>query len=218
MKGFDVATAADGESAVDLAQAFQPHLLILDIRLPGMDGVETFTAIRQHLPTVPALFMTAYAASGRARAANDLGALSVFSKPLNIACLVDTACSNTGPAPVLVVDDDQPLLKSLSRALTSTGLSVATATTFQEAAQLIRQRPDRIVIADVFLHDGFGYELLEVMANPTNKHPIVLVTGQNEWLSQPPPPHLAAAHLSCLPKPLDVDCLVDRIKVLQRSG
>lgn len=87
-KGFAVETAPDGESALASARTFHPHLLLLDIRMPGIDGVEAFRQIRAENTRVSAIFMTAYSSSTRISEAFELGAFSVLSKPLQIDTLV----------------------------------------------------------------------------------------------------------------------------------
>ncbi len=57
-EGFVVQTAGDGPSAVDTAQAWQPDLLILDIMLPGFDGLEVCRRVQAQRP-VPVLMLTA---------------------------------------------------------------------------------------------------------------------------------------------------------------
>ena len=59
MAGWSVAVAADGPGAVRLAKEFRPDVLVLDVMLPGFDGVELLNRIRAFAPEVPALFLTA---------------------------------------------------------------------------------------------------------------------------------------------------------------
>lgn len=59
MSGWSVAIAGDGPAAVKLAKEFRPDVLILDVMLPGFDGVELLKRIRTFAPGVPALFLTA---------------------------------------------------------------------------------------------------------------------------------------------------------------
>ncbi|WP_323959514.1 response regulator [Arthrobacter sp. JZ12] len=59
LSGWDVTVAADGLSAVQLAQRFRPDVLVLDVMLPGLDGVEVLRKIRDHDPNIAALFLTA---------------------------------------------------------------------------------------------------------------------------------------------------------------
>ena len=59
MAGWSVQVAGDGPSAVKAARDFRPDVLVLDVMMPGFDGVEVLTRVRQFLPEVPALFLTA---------------------------------------------------------------------------------------------------------------------------------------------------------------
>ena len=47
-EGFEVLTARNGEDGIELAKAEKPHLILLDVAMPGMDGIETCNAIREN--------------------------------------------------------------------------------------------------------------------------------------------------------------------------
>ncbi|ASN50990.1 response regulator transcription factor [Sinomonas sp. R1AF57] len=59
MAGWSVQIAGDGPAAVAAARDFRPDVLVLDVMMPGFDGVEVLGRIRQFMPEVPALFLTA---------------------------------------------------------------------------------------------------------------------------------------------------------------
>ena len=59
MTGWSVQVAGDGPAAVKAARDFRPDVLVLDVMIPGFDGVEVLQRVRQFLPEVPALFLTA---------------------------------------------------------------------------------------------------------------------------------------------------------------
>jgi DNA-binding NtrC family response regulator len=100
VQGYDVDTAADGKSAIAAAKSFRPHLLIIDIRMPEIDGVEAFEQILDQHPGLPAIFMTANSSSSRISRAIEIGAVSVFTKPLDLQRLtelVDDVLSSKNP-------------------------------------------------------------------------------------------------------------------------
>src|SRR4051812_20787505 len=57
--GFEVATAADGNQALRVAEEFRPDLMLLDVMMPGLDGFEVVRRLRQEGRQVPVLFLTA---------------------------------------------------------------------------------------------------------------------------------------------------------------
>lgn len=59
-EGYQVTGAASGEVGIELVRKLAPDLVILDIRLPGMNGLDTFQAIHAIEPKLPVIIMTAY--------------------------------------------------------------------------------------------------------------------------------------------------------------
>ena len=79
-KGYEVRTATDGFKALDLAKAFNPHLILLDINMPGIDGVETLKRIREFNKEVPVIIITAYVGEERVDAASVYKISGLFYK------------------------------------------------------------------------------------------------------------------------------------------
>lgn len=59
LTGWEIAVAYDGQSALKIARSFRPDVLVLDVMMPGMDGVELLGRMRTIYPDIPALFLTA---------------------------------------------------------------------------------------------------------------------------------------------------------------
>lgn len=213
---FQTAEAHDGSSALKEIQRQQPDLVIMDIRMPGIDGVETFKRIRAELPNVPAIFMSAYSSSDRAQAANEAGGITVLSKPFKIDSMLKIAKSAVHTAPILIVDDHEDVLSSLARALEQANIRSTTTNSLASATQEIRRRPDRVVIADVFLGDGHGFDLLAEYGENLDSPPIILVTGFGDRLNDTLTQNgINPKQVQCLPKPIDIDALVDTISKLR---
>ena len=84
--GFEVEPVADGEVMLNAARAFDPDLVIMDIQLPGVSGVDLITAMRRDvaLRSIPVLAVTAYAGKGDEERIRDAGATGYLSKPVSI--------------------------------------------------------------------------------------------------------------------------------------
>jgi CheY-like chemotaxis protein len=82
--GYCVEEAANGEEAVKMVCAGEYDLLLMDIRMPIMDGVSALGEIKQIRPGVPVIMMTAYAQSDAVEQARRCGATDILYKPLDI--------------------------------------------------------------------------------------------------------------------------------------
>jgi UDP-3-O-[3-hydroxymyristoyl] N-acetylglucosamine deacetylase len=83
-EGIAVVTASDGESAITQLSAHRPALVLLDIWMPGMDGVETLKRIKEISPETPVVMISGHATISTALTATRLGALDFLEKPLEL--------------------------------------------------------------------------------------------------------------------------------------
>ena len=83
-EGHTVKTASSGEAAIALVQAAVPDLVIMDVRMPGMNGLEAFRAIHEIEPKLPVIIMTAFGTTDTAIEATKLGAFEYVLKPPEI--------------------------------------------------------------------------------------------------------------------------------------
>jgi len=89
-KGYQViGEAGDGDRALELAKLLKPDLIFLDIKMPGMDGIETAAAIMQDRPT-PIILLTAYSDRNLINRAKETGVLAYLMKPFKESDLVPT--------------------------------------------------------------------------------------------------------------------------------
>lgn len=84
-RGFDVVEAADGRQGVDLARERHPDLILLDLRLPDLDGLDALAQIREHDPRVPVVIVAAALDRQQLGRSLDLGAVNFVSKPFDAA-------------------------------------------------------------------------------------------------------------------------------------
>jgi two-component system, OmpR family, response regulator len=112
LAGWDVTVAHDGPSAVKLARETRPDVLVLDVMMPGIDGLEALHRIRAFSPTVPALFLTAKDAVEHRIRGLAAGGDDYVTKPfsmeelvLRLHRLVERSGRAAAGAPELVVGD-----------------------------------------------------------------------------------------------------------------
>jgi len=83
-KGFEVAIASDGYKAIEMVKVGTFDVILMDIKMPGINGVETFKRIKAIKPLSRIIFMTAYALEDVVNEAKKEGAAAVLYKPLDI--------------------------------------------------------------------------------------------------------------------------------------
>ncbi len=88
-KGYDVYTAVDGESAIKMVQKYSPDVVLLDIIMPGIGGIEALKEIKKNDPSVTVVMATAVSDEELARRALELGAYDYITKPFNFNYLED---------------------------------------------------------------------------------------------------------------------------------
>jgi len=91
-KGIDVLTAQSGEQALDLLRTHEVHVVILDIKMPGMDGFKTLRAIKTLYPPVEVIFLTGHATMDSAIEGLQFGAFDYVMKPADIDEILAKAC------------------------------------------------------------------------------------------------------------------------------
>ena len=95
-QGFEVVVAASGEQALELLPTRKFALMISDVRMPGLSGLETLQQARKRFPTLPVLLVTAYTDIREAVAAMRDGAVNYLAKPIDLDELLANVRHSTG--------------------------------------------------------------------------------------------------------------------------
>lgn len=101
--GYDSFIARDGAEAVTKAAASPPNAVIMDITMPGLDGLEALKKIKQQNPTIPVILITGFGTMQTAIKAMQLGAFEYLTKPLDVGVVRDVvrrALSSISRSPV----------------------------------------------------------------------------------------------------------------------
>ena len=85
--GFSVEPASDGNMVIEKARGFKPDLVIMDINLPNISGLDLISALKKDrtLSATPVLAVTAYAGTGDEERIREAGAEGYLSKPVSIS-------------------------------------------------------------------------------------------------------------------------------------
>ncbi len=85
--GYETYAVADGESAIEWLGQEQPDLILLDVRMPGMSGLEVLRNARQIYPNMPVIMISGYTDEELARQALQEGAYDFFLKPFELSVI-----------------------------------------------------------------------------------------------------------------------------------
>ena len=106
--GFETEPVRDGREAIDRARAFAPDLVVMDIQMPHVSGLELIEQMKgdEELKAMPIMAVTAYAAKGDEERIRDAGAEGYVSKPISVARFVEAVRALLETAGVEVEDDE----------------------------------------------------------------------------------------------------------------
>jgi two-component system, OmpR family, KDP operon response regulator KdpE len=159
--GFRVDTAASGQEALDAAARFRPDLVLLDLGLPDMDGLDVIRSLRGRGPT-PIVVLSARGAERDKVAALDLGADDYLTKPFGVnellarvrVALRHAARPTTGTDPVIRLGDIEIDLER--RRVTSDGQAVHLTPTEWDLLKLFVTSPDKVLTDRMILQAVWG--------------------------------------------------------------
>ncbi|CAG9620107.1 response regulator [Sutcliffiella rhizosphaerae] len=83
-EGYQTFQAANGYQALDIVEKHSPDLVLLDMKIPGMDGIEILKRLKAFNSDIQVIIMTAYGELDMIQESKDLGAITHFAKPFDI--------------------------------------------------------------------------------------------------------------------------------------
>ncbi len=222
LSDYEVAAAEDGPAALKLAGQSQFDLVLLDVRMPVMDGLEVFRRLREIAPETPVIMATAFAVEDLIRDALREGAFGALNKPLDFDRLFELIEQATGSGlVVLVVDDDEQLCDNLADLLAERGYRVDVANDGDRAVQLARESGQDVMLIDLKLPPLNGLETYLAIRDFRPAVVAIIITGYLAEMRQLARQATENNAYACLEKPLDIDqlfAIFERIERQKRDG
>jgi DNA-binding NtrC family response regulator len=154
--GFDVSTAENGEAAIEMCEQEAYDVVLMDVRMPGIDGVEAFRRIRQTLEGVSVILMSAFGDEDLKHDALRDGAIAFLDKPLKLETVIQLIADSSGLSILAVTDDDA--LSALLPSLKSSRQKLTMVRSSSEAQQLLQQLNFDVALIDVELPMSTGLD------------------------------------------------------------
>lgn len=217
-EGHNVVLAEDGYQAIEVAKQTSFDIIFMDIKMPGINGVQTFREVKKINPQAAVIMMTAYSVEDLVREALEEGAYAVVYKPFDIENIVSIIESALRKTLILIVDDRFADRETLKAILEERGYSVVTASSGAEALARVKEKRFDIIFLDVRLPDIDGAQLFEQVKAIDPKVAVIMMTGYSEEESVKRA--ISQGAYTCIYKPFNIDkilALVGEISQRRRS-
>jgi CheY-like chemotaxis protein len=182
--GYRVDVAHDGPSALELVRRHAYDVALLDLKMPGMDGLALYREIKRLRAGTVAIIVSAYASSATAEEALTAGAWKVVAKPVDFPQLLRLVQEAVGQPLVLIVDDDPDLCAALWDLLRDRHFRVAVAHDETAAATQLRDTAFQVVLIDMKLPQGDGNSVFRLVRQSNPQARTVVITGHRTELDE----------------------------------
>ncbi|WP_437850150.1 response regulator [Sorangium sp. So ce363] len=209
LEGYEVVEARDGIHALELVRQQAFTLVISDIRMPGLNGVETFRELKRIQPELTVVLMTAFALERLIEEAIAEGVYTVIHKPFSMDHLARIVARAVDSPAVLVVDDIPKVADSIVAVLRDAGLSAHAVHDGRAAVQYVIERGIDVCVLDLVMPDQDGVTTCAQMRGLKKRVTVIAMTGHAV-------PEMVSAIMSkggyaCLHKPFDARELIHTI-------
>jgi CheY-like chemotaxis protein len=215
--GYQVDTAHDGPSALELVRRNHYDVALLDYKMPGMDGLTLYRALKQVRAGTVAIVVTAYAGGNTAEEALGAGAWQVVPKPVDFPKLLGLVGEAVGQPLVLVVDDDHDLCANLWDLLRERGFRVSLAHDEREARRLLADTTFTAVLIDMKLPAGDGSTVFHLVRETNPRARTIMVTGHRAETDQQVQQLLDEGADAVCYKPFDMPSLLTALDRLTQA-
>jgi len=219
-KGYTVTIAKDGPEAIVKAKESPFDMIFMDIKMPLMNGVETYRRIKKARPEAVVMMMTAYAVEELVQEALQEGAYGITYKPLDIervVALIEDARKAKQGALILVVDDDPATCITLRNILIRKGYQVGIAHTGEEAIAMAQETAHDVIFIDMKLPTINGLETYLAIREINQEAVAIMMTAYRQEAADLVEEALRNNAYTCLYKPLEMEELLKLVEEIREG-
>lgn len=217
VKGYEAAEAYTGEEAVEKVKSDHPDCVLMDIKMPGISGVEAMQLIKGMSPDLPVVLISAYTTEEQVAEAKQLGADTILTKPVDLQMVFSFLALLRKEESILIVDNDMNFSRTVSDVLQSRGYRVETEADPDNVLGHMEQDYKLAVVLDLKLGYTDGLEVLKAVRAKYPSKPVVLVTGDRDEMTDSIEKGLKIGAYTCLYKPFEMEGLLDTIREISRK-
>lgn len=179
LAGWEVTPAVSGSAAVKEVMARDFDVVLMDIKMPGINGVDAFRAMRTVRPDLHVVLMSAYTAPELIEEAEREGVQGVMSKPVNPTALFELLERlHREERAVLIIDTDAAFLRTLSDLLGGEGYTTAVADDLAHATRLLEERRPIAILLHLHLGRQSPREAVTAVHQANPSAPLIVYSGR----------------------------------------
>ncbi|MBL7177825.1 MAG: response regulator [Desulfobacteraceae bacterium] len=216
VKGHEAEMVHSGPEALEKISEADFDCILTDIKMPEMNGVELYRAIKGEQPDISVVLMTAYSADKLVKEGLEQGAIAALTKPLDIEALLDFFSILRKERSVVIVDDDPRFCKTLGDILEGRGFEVTQIPDPHHVIERLEANA-QVVLLDMKLNGISGLDLLKEIREGYPNMPVILVTGYREEMGSMVEEALEINAYTCLYKPLQIDELIEILREVSQQ-
>jgi len=204
IKGYEAEAAYSGPEALVKVIKSEFDCVLSDIRMPQVNGVELYRAIKARQPDLPVVLMTAYTTNKLVKEGLEQGALAVLTKPLDISAFFHFLSALRKERSIIIVDDDPEFCRTLGDILRARGFTVTQVT--DPSGVMERLEPDiEVVLLDLKLDGINSLDILKEIRRRHPRLPVILVTGYQKEMAPAIETAMEIKAYACLFKPVQLE-------------
>ena len=216
IEGYEVNTANSGLEAIDICQQQDFDVILMDVRMPDLNGVETYRRIKDFSKGARVIMMSAYSVDELKREALKEGVIAFLQKPLDVD-MVLKLIEQTEHPPVLIVMGEKGERAALVTELRQHHYRVYTTNTATEALELARQIRFNVIMIDTKLTPINGLELYLALKKITPTSIAIMLAETDKTFLQQAEEAVKQNAYTFLSKPLDLDRLMAILEAVERQ-
>jgi len=209
MHGHKVSIASNGKEALERFHQQDFDVTFMDVRMPVMNGVDSFLAMRRLRPSAKVIMMTGFREPMVAKALEN-GALGLLNKPFRLEDLLEKLTEATKPV-VLLVDDDPDFADGLSELLIEHGYKTAIAGDGKTALDRVRSGGVDVLILDLRLPVMDGIDVYRKLMEQGRPPPTIIVSASLDKNRDSVDALRSVSVKDCFSKPVDPQALLSTI-------
>jgi len=204
LRNLEADIAYDGEQALDALKEGKHDVMVLDLRMPGIDGIEVLRRVKKTNPEIQVVVLTGHGTDKDEAMVKRLGAFAYMKKPVDIDQLVGAL--HKEKLKVLLVDDEKEFVDSLSERLELRNLEADIAYDGEQALEAIKEGKHDVMVLDLRMPGINGIEVLRRVKKSNPDVQVVVLTGHGTEKDEARAKKLGA--IAYMKKPVDIDHLV----------